>query len=83
MPDHMNIDLICKDLMTTFPDIVSVHELHIWQLTEDKIISTAHIIFLNPQVKHKLNFFKVLYIFIEEIIYFNCVDDLFIGLFEN
>lgn len=50
MPDHMNIDEICKDLMKTFPDIVNVHELHIWQLTEDKIISTAHIIFLNPQV---------------------------------
>lgn len=47
----MDIDVICSDLMKTFPDIVNVHELHIWQLTEDKIISTAHIIFLNPQVK--------------------------------
>lgn len=51
MPDHMNIDVICKNLMKTFPDIVNVHELHIWQLTEDKIISTAHIMFLNPQVR--------------------------------
>jgi len=51
MPDHMNIDVICEDLMKTFPDIVNVHELHIWQLTEVKIISTAHIIFLNPQVR--------------------------------
>jgi len=51
MPDHMNIDAICKNLMKTFPDIVNVHELHIWQLTEDKIISTAHIMFLNPQVR--------------------------------
>lgn len=51
MPDHMNIDMICEELMKTFPDIVNVHELHIWQLTEDKIISTAHIIFLNPQVR--------------------------------
>lgn len=54
MPDHMNIDEICQDLMKTFPDIVNVHELHIWQLTEDKIISTAHIIFLNPKVRKRV-----------------------------
>lgn len=52
MPDHMNIDEICKDLLKTFPDIVNVHELHIWQLNEEKIISTAHIIFLNPKVRY-------------------------------
>lgn len=55
MPDHMNIDVICKNLMKTFPDIVNVHELHIWQLTEDKIISTAHIMFLNPQDYLRIN----------------------------
>ncbi|XP_022164306.1 zinc transporter 1 isoform X2 [Myzus persicae] len=55
MPDHMNIDAICKNLMKTFPDIVNVHELHIWQLTEDKIISTAHIMFLNPQDYLRIN----------------------------
>lgn len=59
MPDHMNIDEICKDLMKTFPDIVNIHELHIWQLTENKIISTAHIIFLNPKVRKKEYLTKV------------------------
>ncbi|XP_025411086.1 zinc transporter ZitB isoform X2 [Sipha flava] len=55
MPDHINIDEICKDLLKTFPDIVNVHELHIWQLNEEKIISTAHIIFLNPKDYLKIN----------------------------
>ncbi|XP_050443616.1 zinc transporter 1 [Adelges cooleyi] len=63
IPDHMNIDMICKELMLSFPDIVNVHELHIWQLTEHKIISTAHIIFLNPKDylrinKAVINFFR-------------------------
>ncbi|VVC35342.1 Cation efflux protein [Cinara cedri] len=55
MPDRININTICKDLMKTFPDIVNVHELHIWQMTEDKIVSTAHIIFYNPQDYLRIN----------------------------
>lgn len=50
IPDHINIDSFSHQLIKTFPDIVNVHDLHVWQLTADKTISTAHIIFLNPQV---------------------------------
>lgn len=51
IPDHINIDSLCSQLLKAFPDIINVHELHVWRLTVDKTYSTAHIIFLNPQVR--------------------------------
>lgn len=62
MPDRININVIYKDLMETFPDIVNVHELHIWQLNEDKIVSTAHIIFYNQQVNTFIYYYMLPYI---------------------
>ncbi|EFN76190.1 Zinc transporter 1 [Harpegnathos saltator] len=50
IPNHINIDSLKRELLKAFPGIVNVHDLHVWQLAGDKIISTAHIIFLNPKV---------------------------------
>ncbi|XP_014609758.1 PREDICTED: zinc/cadmium resistance protein [Polistes canadensis] len=50
IPNHINIDSLKKDLLEAFPGIVDVHDFHVWQLTSQKIISTVHIIFLNPMV---------------------------------
>lgn len=50
MPNHINIDSLKKDLLDAFPGIVNVHDLHVWQLTGEKVISTAHITFLNQNV---------------------------------
>lgn len=50
IPDHINIDCLCKQLMKEFPDIINVHDLHVWQFTKGKTFFTAHIIFLNPKV---------------------------------
>ncbi|KAJ8941396.1 hypothetical protein NQ314_010396 [Rhamnusium bicolor] len=41
-------------LLNHFPDIVNVHDLHVWQLTANKVISTVHIIFKNQKVYHKI-----------------------------
>ncbi|XP_018319986.1 zinc transporter 1 isoform X2 [Agrilus planipennis] len=50
IPDTIDIETLKMKLLKHFPGIISVHDLHIWELTADKIISTAHIIFLNPKV---------------------------------
>ncbi|KZC11068.1 Zinc/cadmium resistance protein, partial [Dufourea novaeangliae] len=50
IPNHINIDSLKRELLEAFPGIVNVHDLHVWQLTGQKIISTVHIIFLDPTV---------------------------------
>lgn len=50
IPDHINMDSLKTELLSKFPDIVNIHDFHVWQLTVNKTISTVHIIFLNPQV---------------------------------
>lgn len=50
IPDHINIDSLKRELLEAFPGIVNVHDLHVWQLTRQKVISTVHIIFLDPMV---------------------------------
>lgn len=55
IPDDINIDSLRVQLLQAFPDIVNVHDLHVWQFTADKVISTAHIIFLNPRDYSRIN----------------------------
>ncbi len=50
IPNHINVDSLCKDVMKEFPAILNVHDLHVWQFTKGETFFTAHIIFLNPQV---------------------------------
>ncbi|XP_055536090.1 zinc transporter 10 [Wyeomyia smithii] len=55
IPDTIDIDIFEKSLMDSFPDIVSVHDLHIWQLSSNKYVSTAHIIFGTTKVYAAIN----------------------------
>lgn len=50
IPNHINVDSMCKKLMKDFPDVLNVHDLHVWTLTRKQAFLTAHIIFLNSQV---------------------------------
>lgn len=50
IPGSIDIELFKTDLLKTFDDIVSVHDLHIWQLTSSKYVSTVHILFQDPIV---------------------------------
>lgn len=50
IPDSIDIEVFKADLLKRFDDIVSVHDLHIWQMTSSKYVSTVHILFHNPQV---------------------------------
>lgn len=53
IPASIDIELFKADLLKTFDDIVSVHDLHIWQLTSSKYVSTVHILFNNPNVSNE------------------------------
>lgn len=50
IPASIDIEMFKSDLLRQFDDIVSVHDLHIWQMTSSKYVSTAHIVFNNPMV---------------------------------
>lgn len=50
IPDSIDIEDFQKQIIQNFPEIQSIHDLHIWQLTQEKFVSTAHIIFLDPSV---------------------------------
>lgn len=50
IPASIDIEVFKADLLKTFDDIVSVHDLHIWQMTSSKYVSTVHILFHNPMV---------------------------------
>lgn len=52
MPDTINIESLKAELLNHFPDIVNVHDFHVWQLTASKVISTVHIIFQNPKIEN-------------------------------
>ncbi|KAJ3643951.1 hypothetical protein Zmor_011164 [Zophobas morio] len=54
IPDSINIDVLKKELLSHFPDIINVHDFHVWQLTATKIISTVHIIFENQKSYSKI-----------------------------
>uniref|UniRef100_A0A182YIX6 Cation efflux protein cytoplasmic domain-containing protein n=1 Tax=Anopheles stephensi TaxID=30069 RepID=A0A182YIX6_ANOST len=54
IPDTIDIEIFKKTLLDGFKDIVSVHDLHIWQLSGDQYVSTVHIIFDNPKVYLKI-----------------------------
>lgn len=55
IPDTIDINIFERTLLETFPNIVSVHDLHIWQLNSNKYVSTAHVIFENPKVYSAIN----------------------------
>lgn len=50
IPDTIDIQEFQRKILEKFPEIQSIHDLHIWQLTQQKLVSTAHIIFLDPSV---------------------------------
>lgn len=54
IPDTIKIDSLKSQLLQHFPDIINIHDFHIWQLTTNKIISTVHVVFENPKVYGKL-----------------------------
>lgn len=49
IPASIDIDIFEKKLVAKFQEIISYHDLHIWQLTSNKFVSTVHIKFKSQQ----------------------------------
>lgn len=49
IPDNLNIDSLKSELLTKFPFIQGIHDLHIWCLSKTKTIATCHIILKKPE----------------------------------
>ncbi|CAO3623898.1 unnamed protein product [Cunninghamella blakesleeana] len=66
VPSSINLDQIRKSL-EEIPDVYSVHELHIWQLSDTKFIASLHVLLLSEdnymelsnQMRQKLHEFGV------------------------
>ena len=49
-PAHINIDELESKLKKAFPALVQIHDFHVWALTPERVIATAHLLFMNEQV---------------------------------
>ncbi|CAF3852066.1 unnamed protein product [Didymodactylos carnosus] len=43
VPKHIEIDSLKKELLEEVPEVKGIHELHVWRLTGEKIIASAHL----------------------------------------
>nr|CAD7199861.1 unnamed protein product [Timema douglasi] len=55
IPDSINVESLCSELQSTFPEIVNIHDLHIWQLKATNIYSTVHITFRSHKDYMRIN----------------------------
>ena len=53
IPGNINMEDFQTNLVKKFPQIVSYHDLHIWQLSAHKYIATVHIIFQDSKMYAK------------------------------
>jgi zinc transporter 1 len=49
-PSSISIDTLRRDILS-IPDIVDIHELHVWQLSETQTIASVHIVVPTPTNK--------------------------------
>jgi hypothetical protein len=47
VPTHIDVDVLKEKLLRNIDGILAVHDFHVWQLTSDRIIASAHIRCLN------------------------------------
>jgi Co/Zn/Cd efflux system component len=47
VPTHIDVDKLKKRLLNEIDGVLAIHEFHVWQLTGDRIIASAHIRCLN------------------------------------
>ena len=43
VPTHIDVDVLKKKLLENIDGILAIHDFHVWQLTGNKIIASAHI----------------------------------------
>jgi cobalt-zinc-cadmium efflux system protein len=50
-PKHIKLDAVHQTLHSDVPGCVSIHDLHIWEITQDEIMLTAHIVTKEPKIE--------------------------------
>jgi len=63
IPGNVEFGLLKKVLLVKFPDILNIHEMHVWTLNPGNLVLSAHIKFRNQEAYFELinqveNFFK-------------------------
>lgn len=43
LPKHVKVNVLKKKLLEEVPEVDNIHELHIWRLTGEKFIASAHV----------------------------------------
>ncbi|XP_017955667.1 zinc transporter 1 isoform X2 [Drosophila navojoa] len=54
IPASIDLEIFERTLVNKFPEIVSYHDLHIWQLAAHSYVATIHIQFQNPKLYLKI-----------------------------
>jgi len=49
VPANIQVKDMEERLLKHIPEILSVHELHVWQLGGDKVVASAHLLFKRPE----------------------------------
>ena len=63
VPSTIDVDVLQKKLLERIDGILDVHDFHVWQLTGDRIIASAHVRCLNISEYMKVKF-KILSIYV-------------------
>lgn len=50
IPASIDLEIFERTLVNKFPEIISYHDLHIWQLAAHSYVATIHIQFQNPKL---------------------------------
>ncbi|XP_054719960.1 proton-coupled zinc antiporter SLC30A1-like [Uloborus diversus] len=54
IPSHIDVEGLTKRLQVEFPDVLNVHDLHVWRLTTSEVIATVHIILNSPDIYRRI-----------------------------
>ncbi|KAH8350904.1 hypothetical protein KR067_003719 [Drosophila pandora] len=54
IPGSIDLEIFERTLVAKFPEIISYHDLHIWQLAAHRYVATIHIQFQNPKLYLKI-----------------------------
>ncbi|CAL1293586.1 unnamed protein product [Larinioides sclopetarius] len=50
IPNHIDVNGLTKRLTAEFPDLLNVHDLHVWRLTTSEVIATVHVILSSSDI---------------------------------
>lgn len=53
VPRHLDLELIYKE-MQAVPDVLGIHQMHVWSLSSEKIALSAHVVVQDTHVWHSV-----------------------------